>query len=58
MIRRCAWHLSNFGQELIMGEKEPLQDKGFTDGICQDCLEKELGIPTEEQLAEKVASLP
>lgn len=33
MILRCAWC------QTIMGEKEPLDDNNFTDGICTNCLE-------------------
>ena len=33
MIRRCCYC------KKIMGEKEPLNDKRITDGICDDCYE-------------------
>ncbi len=40
---RCAWHKKNFGFELFMGEKEPLEDTSITDGICPECYKKEIG---------------
>lgn len=33
----CAWHNKNFGEELLMGEKPPLEDKSITHGICSVC---------------------
>lgn len=36
MIVRCSWC------EEILGEKEPLEDRTFTDTICNDCQEREL----------------
>ena len=38
MIIVCAWHKQYFGYELVMGEKEPLEDKTETHGICERCL--------------------
>ena len=32
MIRRCSWC------QKILGEKEPLEDKSYTDGCCDECL--------------------
>ena len=37
MIRICAWC------NKVMGEKKPLSDKSETHGICQSCLDKEMG---------------
>ncbi len=42
MIRRCCY----CGE--IMGEKEPLENKAITDGICDACMEKEFGEFKEE----------
>ena len=42
MIRICAWHPKYFGCPLVLGETEPLEDKGETHGLCDECLEKEL----------------
>lgn len=42
MIRRCSYCLT------IMGEKEPLENKAITDGICDACMEKELNKFKEE----------
>lgn len=36
MIRWCCYCLS------YIGEKEPLEDKSLTHGICEKCLEVEL----------------
>jgi len=36
MLIRCAW----CKPPRITGEKEPLEDEGVTDGICDDCLAK------------------
>jgi hypothetical protein len=33
MIRRCAWC------KKIMGEKAPFDNKGITDGMCDNCYE-------------------
>jgi len=33
---RCAW----CKPPRIMGEKEPFENEGITDGICDDCLAK------------------
>lgn len=38
MIRVCAW----CGAEL--GEKEPLEDRGVTHGMCEPCIEREAGM--------------
>lgn len=38
MKRICAWHKKNFGFELVMGEADPLDDKGETSGICETCV--------------------
>lgn len=35
---RCAWHPLYFGIELMMGEKEPLDNNDTTDGLCKRCL--------------------
>lgn len=45
---RCAWHKP----PKIMGEKEPLEDKGITDGICDDCLAKHF-----PNVADRIAKL-
>ena len=45
---RCAWHQP----PKIMGEQEPLEDDGITDGICDSCLSKYF--PT---IADKIAKL-
>jgi len=37
MIIECCYHPMNFGFPLIIGEKEPLNDKRVTSGICPDC---------------------
>ena len=34
---RCAWHLQYFDFVLMMGEKEPLDNKETTDGMCPMC---------------------
>lgn len=34
MIRLCAWC------QVIMGQKEPLDDKQVTHGICPECQEE------------------
>lgn len=36
MIRQCAWCGVN------MGEKEPMEDKRTSHGICKDCVEKHI----------------
>ena len=36
MIRQCAWCKRE------LGEIEPLDNKGVTHGICQECFDKEL----------------
>lgn len=33
----CAWHPKYFGEELLMREKPPLEDKSETHGICPVC---------------------
>jgi len=35
MIRVCTWCRE------VIGEKEPLEDKSLTHGICESCLERE-----------------
>lgn len=37
MIRWCSWCNTK------IGEKEPLEDKSITYGICDSCAEKEMG---------------
>lgn len=37
MIKRCTWHKIYFGKVVIYGEKEPLSDTSFTDGMCSQC---------------------
>lgn len=49
MIIICAWHMKYFGFELVMGEKEPLEDKGDTAGMCQECYDKMLLEPLENE---------
>ena len=39
----CAWHNKNFGYELVIGEKHPLEDKSVTCGICPVCRAVENG---------------
>jgi len=36
MIIQCAWC------NKYLGEKEPLDDKGVTHGMCPGCFEKEI----------------
>ena len=33
----CAWHKKNFGEELLMREKPPLEDKSEPHSICPVC---------------------
>ena len=48
MIRVCAW----CGK--AMGEREPMEDKSITHGICPECYEKVTGKPyTGISLTEK-----
>jgi len=37
MLIVCSWHKKYFGEELFMGEKEPLTDASITHGICSRC---------------------
>lgn len=39
---RCAWHKQNFGFELFLEDKEPLEDPGITDTICPECYNIEM----------------
>jgi len=46
MIIKCAW----CGK--YMGEKEPLENKNITHGICLKCLKKQLIISVPEVIKE------
>jgi hypothetical protein len=38
MIIVCAWHRP---EPIVLGEKEPYEDRNITGGICEECRERE-----------------
>jgi hypothetical protein len=46
MIIRCAWHKP---RPIILGEKPPLEDRRFTDTVCDECLARIL--PQQEKVS-------